>query len=229
MLPGFERYYMKARSFALAVLAALAFTSAYAGSPGNNGGGNGGCGTGQQTNGCGASPTTNHGGAGGAGGLGLGVGVGIAGAASLSTSHAQAISGGNTLAVTVQGDQVERQPAATAYAAPLTSSNGTCMGSSSIGAQGTLGLSFGTTWTDDSCDMRYDAQALAAVGQSGAAVARLCQKPEIAAAMEAAGTPCKGAKGKTAAATPAAPEPAVRTSQYVGSDPIVMKRLGLVK
>jgi hypothetical protein len=52
--------------------------SAYA-TPGNNGGGNGGCGVGQQTNGCGT-----NGGAGGAGGQGgaggSGVGIGIAGA-----------------------------------------------------------------------------------------------------------------------------------------------------
>jgi hypothetical protein len=54
-------------------------TSAYA-TPGNNGGGNGGCGVGQQTNGCGGS-AGGAGGAGGQGGAGgSGVGIGIAGA-----------------------------------------------------------------------------------------------------------------------------------------------------
>lgn len=138
--------------------------------------------------------------------------------------------------VTVEGDtyQAAKIPVATAYAAPLAASNGTCMGSSSGGAQGPgFGVSFGSTWTDSSCDMRYDAEALRAAGLPGAAQARLCQKPEIASAMAAAGTPCPGAK-KTAEATPAAspvasavPAPAVKTSQYVGSDPIVMQRLGL--
>lgn len=155
-----------------------------------------------------------------------------------------AISGGNKLtnegnnsaqstSVTVEGDtyQAAKIPVATAYAAPLAASNGTCMGSSSGGAQGPgFGVSFGSTWTDSSCDMRYDAEALRAAGLPGAAQARLCQKPEIAAAMDAAGTPCPGAKKSAAApAAPvtAVPAPQVQTSQYVGSDPIVMQRLGL--
>lgn len=132
--------------------------------------------------------------------------------------------------VTVEGDIYEaaKIPVATAYAAPLTASNGTCMGSSSGGAQGPgFGVSFGSTWTDSSCDMRYDAEALRAAGQPAAAIARLCQKPEIAAAMEAAGTKCPG-KAKTAAA------PAVQTlpvaeqqAKYEHTDPIVRARLGL--
>lgn len=60
----------------LALLAGLS-TVALASPPGNNGGGNGGCGNGQTTNGCGTAPTTNHG---GAGGTGVGVGIGIASA-----------------------------------------------------------------------------------------------------------------------------------------------------
>jgi hypothetical protein len=214
--------------------------SAYA-TPGNNGGGNGGCGVGQQTNGCGSTnaPVAN-GGAGGAGGSG--VGIGIAGASANAVAAQQqgqiqgqsqssrntntvrssnsnanqamggnshASSGGNVLtqqggAVTVEGDTYvtpaqERNPVATAYAAPLTATNGTCMGSSTAGAQGAaLGVSFGTTWTDSSCDIRYDAEALRAAGLPIAARARLCQKPEIAKAMEAAGTPCPGAEAKRA-------------------------------
>jgi hypothetical protein len=130
----------------------------------------------------------------------------------------------------------ERAPVSTAYAAPLTASNGTCMGSSSAGAQGIgLGLSFGTTWTDISCDLRYDAEALRAAGLPAAAQARLCQKPEIAKAMEAAGTPCPGAK-KVAAAEPS---PGAITARLLGiptaaaaqqpqyTDPIVRRRLGL--
>lgn len=92
-----------------------------------------------------------------------------------------------------------RYPVSTAYAAPLTATNGTCMGSSSAGAQGAaLGVSFGTTWTDTSCDIRYDAEALRAANMPRAAIARLCQKPEIAKAMEAAGTPCPATDGKRA-------------------------------
>lgn len=115
------------------------------------------------------------------------------------------VKGGNNTStqansVTVNGDTVvyeaqERNPVATAYSAPLTSTNGTCMGSTSGGAQGVgFGISFGSTWSDTSCDLRYDAEALRAAGLPKAAQARLCQKAEIAKAMEAAGTPCPAAK-----------------------------------
>lgn len=230
-----------------AMLIAFA-ASAYATQPGNNGGGNGGCGVGQQTNGCGSTGGAGgSGGAGGQGGTGVGVGVGVgiaaaqANAAALaqqqqgqqqgqgqsqssrnnnqssatggnatggaaSASATGGASGGNTM--TVQGDTLyapaqERNPVSTAYAAPLTASNGTCMGSSSAGAQGAaVGVSFGTTWTDGSCDIRYDAEALRAAGLPMAARARLCQKPEIAKAMEDAGTPCPKARAAAAEVRP---------------------------
>ena len=129
--------------------------------------------------------------------------------------------------VTVEGDKVtyeaqKRDPVSTAYSAPLTTSNGTCMGSTSAGAQGVgFGVSFGSTWTDTSCDLRYDAEALRAAGLHGAARERLCQKPEIAKAMEAAGTPCKSTK--TAKATGSVQ--VVEKAEY--TDPIVRARLGL--
>ncbi len=157
------------------------------------------------------------------------------------TGSGNSSSGGNTqsnlgnnstTSVTVAGDTVTyeaqaRNPVGTAYAAPLTASNGTCMGSTSGGAQGvSFGVSFGTTWADTSCDLRYDAEALRAAGLPKAAQVRLCQKPEIASAMEAAGTPCPGIKTAAAAhttsvATAGAPEKA----EF--QDPIIRKRLGL--
>lgn len=151
-------------------------------------------------------------------------------------------SGGNVLyntggAMTVEGAKgdtyyapaQERNPVATAYAAPLTATNGTCMGSSSAGGQGAaFGLSIGTTWTDSSCDIRYDAEALRAAGLPLAAQARLCQKADIAKAMEAAGTPCPGSK--RAAAAPAVSTTVTDKSGVVQAqhtDPIVRQRLGL--
>ncbi len=152
---------------------------------------------------------------------------------SYSGGNVQSNAGNNARTdVTVGGDTVtyaaqERAPVATAYAAPLTASNGTCMGSSSAGAQGIgLGLSFGTTWTDSSCDLRYDAEALRAAGLPAAAQARLCQKPEIVKAMEAAGTPCPGAK-KAASAGTVSPVASVTVAQPQYTDPIVRARLGL--
>lgn len=87
---------MRVSIFVAALLASSAFASvSLATPPGNQGGGNGGCGVGQQTNGCGG-----QGGAGGAGGdaqavgVGIGVGVGIAGAE--ANAGAVAINGPNT-------------------------------------------------------------------------------------------------------------------------------------
>lgn len=134
---------------------------------------------------------------------------GINGSAKQSQSTASGVSGsgnsqGNATSVTVEGSTYEaqaRNPVASAWAAPLTSSNGTCMGSSSGGAQGaSIGISFGTTWTDDGCDARYDAIALSQIGETQAARARLCLKPEIKAAFEAAGKPCPSSEAKRAQA-----------------------------
>lgn len=144
--------------------------------------------------------------------------------------------GGNSLqggAVSVEGDKVtyqaqERAPVATAYAAPLTATNGTCMGSSSAGGQGaSFGISIGSTWTDTSCDIRYDAEALRAAGLPLAAQARLCQKADIAKAMEAAGTPCPGTAPKRAAAAPVAPSSTAGVASPQYTDPIVRQRLSL--
>lgn len=155
--------------------------------------------------------------------------------------QATATSGGNTMtagAVTVEGDKgdlvyapaQERAPVSTAYAAPLTATNGTCMGSSSGGFQGAaLGLSIGSTWTDPNCDIRYDAEALRAAGLRDAAQARLCQKKEIADAMAAAGTPCTDKTAKRAEGyglgAPVAVNSGSNDAKY--QDPIIRARLGL--
>ncbi len=163
------------------------------------------------------------------------------GGSSNQTQTATSSSGGNTQSnagnnaaqnstsnVTVQGDTYAaqaRNPVATAYSGPLTASNGTCMGSSSAGAQGVgFGVSIGSTWTDSSCDMRYDAQALVAAGMAKAALARLCQKPEIARAMESAGTACPQAK-QTNVGTVKAEAVISGTGAY--TDPIIRSRLNL--
>lgn len=212
----------------IAALAVLAFSTVHATKPGNSGGGNGGCGQGQTTNGCGTTPST-----GGAGGTGIGVGIAGAAATSNATAvaaqtqgqqqgqtqqalggNAHSVSGGNTQSVNVAAQ--ERDPVATAYAPSLTATNGTCLGSASGGIQGAaVGFAFGSTHVDAGCDARYDASALRAAGHARAADARLCQKPEIAEAMAAAGTPCTDAR-KTAPA---------KVSGYSGTDPIVLARM----
>lgn len=133
--------------------------------------------------------------------------------------------------VAVAGDTVTyeaaRIPVATAYAAGLTASNGTCMGSTSAGGQGmSFGFSVGTTWKDGGCDRRYNAQALASVGQAKAAIALLCQDPDIKTAMETAGTPCTATKAEAkAVAMQKAETVAVARSEPI--DPIIRARIGL--
>jgi outer membrane protein OmpA-like peptidoglycan-associated protein len=96
-----------------------------------------------------------------------------------------------------------RIPAATAYAAPLTASEDTCMGSRSFGFQVMgFGVSLATTWEDRSCRRLKNARQLAALGYRSAAVALLCLDDEVYAAMERAGTPCPGVQLTRAEAPP---------------------------
>ncbi len=142
------------------------------------------------------------------------------GSSSSSGASSTSSSGGNTMtggtqssnqanSVTVNGDTVtyeaqKRDPVASAWAAPLTSGSNTCMGSSSGGAQGvTFGVSFASTWQDDNCNARFDAQALNGLGLRQAAIARLCQRADNAKAIEAAGGKCP-AQADTAKPTAAA-------------------------
>lgn len=83
-----------------------------------------------------------------------------------------------------------RYPASTAWAAPLTASNDTCMGSTSVGGQGiTFGLSAATTWRDKDCVIRKDARFLYNMKRADLAVGVMCQKESVRMAVAAAGTP----------------------------------------
>lgn len=148
-----------------------------------------------------------------------------------ANTNSNANSGNNSAQTTrIEGDttvSVYRAAAGTAYAGALTASNGTCMGSTTAGGQGlNFGFSVGSTWKDSGCDRRYNAQALAAVGQAKAAVALLCQDPDIKAAMETAGTPCQATKAEAqAVAAQKAESVAVAKSEPI--DPIIRARIGL--
>lgn len=113
-----------------------------------------------------------------------------------------------------------RDPVSTATAPALAVANGTCMGSTSAGAQGvSFGVSFGGTWVDQGCDARYDAILLTTMGLDKVAQARVCQKPEIAKAMADAGQYCPGAPAPVADAQPSS------YGGYTGNDPIVRARM----
>lgn len=116
--------------------------------------------------------------------------------------------------VTVEADK-RRIPVATAIAPGLAAANGTCMGSSSAGAQGaSFGISIGGTWTDDHCDRRYDSIRLQELGMTEAAMLLMCGKESVREAMKLAGTAC--------------PEPTeAQAQQTEHTDPIVRRRMGL--
>lgn len=84
-----------------------------------------------------------------------------------------------------------RDPVSTAVATQLVATEDTCMGSSSVGAQGVgFGVSIGTSWTDDNCKRLKNSGRLQALGYKDAATQLMCIDEEVRGAMKQAGTPC---------------------------------------
>lgn len=118
--------------------------------------------------------------------------------------------------------------------AALTTSNDTCMGSTSAGgALAGGGITFGTTWRDADCKRLKNARELWNMGMKGAAMALMCNDDDNRAALESTGYVCPqnmtqadrekayNFKAKTADAQPvvaAAGEP---------TDPYIRARKGL--
>ena len=87
----------------------------------------------------------------------------------------------------------KRDPVNSATAPALTSSNDTCMGSTSAGGQAIgFGFSVGSTWTDDHCRTLKSSRLLFNMGLQDAAIARLCLDPDMATALNQSKTPCPG-------------------------------------
>lgn len=98
------------------------------------------------------------------------------------------IGSGNRTDIEQNYQAQKRNPVASAASTFLTASEDTCMGSGGLGAQAVgFGLSFGKTWTDDDCVRRKNARELRTFGKNKAALALLCQNPDVAAAMEVEG------------------------------------------
>jgi len=98
--------------------------------------------------------------------------------ASNSTGTATAQSG--SLMFAPVSDSTVRYATSSAFGPALTSSNDTCMGSSSLGATGmSFGVSLGSTWTDKNCVMLKNARELWNQGKHPAAMALLCTDDDI--------------------------------------------------
>ncbi|TYK71130.1 hypothetical protein FSY45_23755 [Comamonas sp. Z1] len=73
----------------------------------------------------------------------------------------------------------------------LTTSNDTCMGSSSGSANGPgFGVSFGTTWTDEHCKRLKMSRELWNKGMKAASLAMDCMDPAARVALEITGSKC---------------------------------------
>ena len=107
----------------------------------------------------------------------------------------------------------------------LTTSNDTCMGSTSGSANGTgFGISFGTTWTDEHCKRLKMSRELWNKGMKAASLAMDCMDATARVALEITGTPCpqsmtveerRIAYGPQASAVGAAPSLPPVTAQVV--------------
>jgi hypothetical protein len=78
------------------------------------------------------------------------------------------------------------------FAPALAVAPETCMGSTSGGGSGSngligFGISFGTTWKSDSCELRMFARSLHSLGLNGAALALLAQDERVALALKDVG------------------------------------------
>lgn len=108
----------------------------------------------------------------------------------------------------------------------LTSSNDTCMGSSSGSANVPgIGIGFGTSWVDANCKMLKNAREFWNMGMKSAAMKLMCKDADNRDALMATGFDCDDnsqsvkKKNEVAAASAAAPE------QF--TDPLIRSRLGL--
>jgi len=111
----------------------------------------------------------------------------------------------------------------------LTTSNDTCMGSTSGSINGPgFGIGLGTTWTDDNCVMLKNSRELWNMGMKAASMALMCTDIRTRRALQVTGFHCpntlEGYPAPVAAAPGAAPV-AAASPQY--TDPYVRARLGL--
>ena len=105
----------------------------------------------------------------------------------------------------------------------LTTSNDTCMGSTSgsVNIAG-LGIGGGSSWVDTNCKMLKNSRELWNMGMKAAAMALMCNDAANKEALELTGYVCPQttrAKESTSKAE--------TNAQYSGNDPIVRARLGL--
>ena len=157
-------------------------------------------------------------------------------AAADGTTAAKAVGESNVTAALISA-QAARDIAATAQVIKntpsvngpnLTTSNDTCMGSTSgsVNIAG-LGIGGGTSWVDGNCKMLKNSREMWNMGMKAAALALMCTDAANMEALELTGFVCPqtAAKSKAAEAKAAPAKVSAADQQY--TDPIVRARLGL--
>lgn len=114
----------------------------------------------------------------------------IAGAASSSSSN-QSVTVTEAAIPTHTSSDVELKNVPSILSPSLTSSNDTCMGSSSAGIAGAgFGVSLGSSWADKNCVMLKNSRELWNMGFKAAAMARMCMDAMNKQALEMTGYVC---------------------------------------
>lgn len=108
--------------------------------------------------------------------------------------------------------------------APLTSSNDTCMGSSSgsLNVAG-FGAGYGSTWTDKNCVMLKNSRELWNMGMRAASLTLMCNDRDNREALELTGYVC----AQTERDAKKASEKKFLVQQPEITDPLIRHRLGL--
>ena len=110
---------------------------------------------------------------------------------SANTAASQSAGGNQGQSMSIDSHEVvggTQYATSSAFAPALTSSNDTCMGSTSIGGTGySFGFSVGSTWTDSNCMMLKNARELWNQGEHSASLALLCTDDSIRYAISVSG------------------------------------------
>jgi hypothetical protein len=112
----------------------------------------------------------------------------------------------------------------------LTTSNDTCMGSSSGSVNGPgFGLSLGSTWTDTNCKLLKNSRELWNMGMKAAAMALMCTDASNRDALEVTGYECPqtARDRKNSQTTVSAVSPSPSANQESVTDPYIRSRMGL--
>lgn len=139
-------------------------------------------------------------------------------------------SGNNGSQSTNIGGNTYREPASTAYSGNIAPT-APCMGGTTAGLQvPNFGVSLGSTWKDQDCNLRENVRTVSQVLNDPATAAEMmCANADYAAARKREGRECTAVSVNQSATAQSAPQQLAQSATSKGdySDPIIRARLGL--